>query len=233
MSSSVSASATAPATKRQKTNKIVHVSDFHMTDYMFHSLIKNSKCNLVPLSFVSDQKITVLVQLSGGGRIPASFGIEDKEMDGRRKVNLSFQVDDLTEHEHLARLRTELIDMVGPVWNTWFPGQTTPSNEVMESFCGKLVGDRKKKTGGSEGTWAGLGKATIEPPDCDTNRCKIVYSETGDKLAFADVPGMTWSKIVLEFRHVYVQATRKYGITKNLRYMSCAPDEDHCDIEPL
>lgn len=223
----------ATASKRQKTNKIVHVSDFHMTDCTLHTLVKSNKCNLVPLTFASDRKSPVLVQLSGGGRIPGSFGIDDKEMDGRRKVNLSFQIDDETEHEHLTRLRTEFIGMVGPVWDSWFPGQTTPSAEVLESFCTKLVGDRKKKSGGGEGTWAGLGKAAIEPADCETNRCKIVHAETGDKIAFADVPGMTWSKIVLEFKYVYVQATRKYGITKKLRYMSCTPDEDDCDIEPL
>ena len=223
-----------PAMKKQKVSKsiITLVDNFHMIDCKLQSLVKSSKCNLAPLVNAKDEHGPVLVQLNGGGVIPLSFGIEDKEQDGRRKVQIALQIDSISDHDHLERLRTELGEMVADQWKTWFPDTTSPSKEVLMNFCNNFVSPRKKKKTG-DGTWSGVSKATIDPEECNTGRCKIVDKDTGDIIPFHMLPGMTWHKVVFEFRYVFVQATKSYGVTKKLRYILCAAKEDDGEIEPL
>jgi hypothetical protein len=170
--------------------------------------------------------------LNGGGLIPQAFGIEDKEQDGRRKVQLALQIDSLSDHEHLERLRTELGEMVATQWCTWFPDTVVPSHEVLVSFCNNFVSPRKKKKTG-DGMWSGVAKAAIDPEDCVSRRCKIVDKDTGDIVPFHALPGMTWHKVVFELRYVFIQATKSYGVTKKLRYILCSSEEDEGEIEPL
>jgi hypothetical protein len=225
-----------PATKKQKVappkKRVVMVNDLHMCDTHLQPLVKSSKCLLVPLVYASDKKSPVLVQLSGGGSIPLSFGIDDTDIEGRRKVRVAFQVDDKSDHEHLDRLRTELSDIVVTTWPTWYPDTKPPSKEVLQTLCNTFVSARKKKTN-SEDTWAGVSKAVIEPDECLNGRCKIVDKETGATVPFDCLPGMKWHKIILEFRYIYIQATKSYGITRKLRYMSCSAVDDDGDLEPI
>jgi hypothetical protein len=228
--------ATERASKMQKvtsTCRIRMLSDFHLQDCRMEPIVKSSKCNLIPLGYTNGEKITpVLVQLGGGGLIPRSFGIEDKEIDGRRKVQLACQIDSIEDHEHLDRLRTELGEVAVTKWAGWFPAHPVPSREVLMNFGGNFVSARKKRSN-SESMWSGVCKSTIEPEECLSGRCKIVDSVTGDCIPFASLPGMSWDKMILEFRYVFIQATKSYGISKKLRYLSCTPAEDDDEIEPL
>jgi hypothetical protein len=223
-----------PAMKKQKVSKstITLVDNFHMRDCQLQSLGKSSKCNLATLTKAGDEHSPVLVQLNGGGVIPLSFGIDDKEQDGRRKVQIALQIDSISDHEHLERLRGELGEMVAEQWKKWFPDTTPPSKDVLMNFCNNFVSPRKKKKTG-DGTWSGVSKATIDPEECNTGRCKIVDKDTGDIIPFHLLPGMTWHKVVFEFRYVFVQATKSYGVTKKLRYILCTAKEDDGEIEPL
>jgi hypothetical protein len=223
-----------PASKKQKISKslITLLDKFNMTDCQLQPLIKSSKCNLAPLMLAREEQGPVLVQLNGGGVIPLSFGIEDKEQDGRRKVQVALQIDCLSDHKHLERLRDELGMMVVAQWKTWFPDTTPPSNEVLLNFCNNFVSPRKKKKTG-DGSWSGIAKAAIEPDDCANGRCKIVDKDTGDIVPFHMLPGMSWHKVVFEFRYVFVQATKSYGVTKKIRYILCSSKEDEGEIEPL
>ena len=220
-----------PSRKKQKTMTVVLLESFHLTETMFQPLLKTPKCNLVPLSLRADsnKKCPVLVQLSGGGTIPPSFGIEDKEHDGRRKVVVSLQVDSTEDHEHLDRLRTELGRLVVQYWNVWFPDTSPPSGEVLMNCCHNFVSPRKKKKN-SEDTWAGVTKASIDP---EAGKCKIVDRDTQAAVAFADLPGMVWHKAIFEMKWVFIQATKSYGITKKLVYLQCSSSEEEGDIEPL
>ena len=203
-----------------------------MSDAKFQPIVKSTKCNLVPLSSDQAAQSPVLVQLSGGGVIPLSFGIEDKETDGRRKVQVALQVDSLSDHGHLERLRGELGSVVAGKWSEWFPDTKKPSDEVILNFCNNFVSDRKKKKN-SEDTWSGVVKAAIDPNECASGRCKIVDQDTGDTVSFEELPGMKWHKAILEFRYVYIQATKSYGVTKKLRYLSCSRAEQDGEIIPL
>jgi hypothetical protein len=208
------------------------VDAVHMSDTHLQPLVKSSKCLLVPLVYAFDSKSPVLIQVLGGGRIPLSFGIDDTDVEGRRKVRVAFQVDDKTDHEHLDRLRSELSDVVVEKWATWYPDAKPPSKEVLETLCNKFVSDRKKKTNGDD-TWSGVSKAVIDPEECLNGKCKIVDSDTGAMVPFDVLPGMTWHKIILEFRYIYIQATKSYGITRKLRYLSCSAADEDGDIDPL
>ena len=222
-----------PLNKKQKvTPKLVKLlENFHIEDCDFQPFVSSSKCNLVPLVY-SETKGPVLVQLNGGGKIPVSFGIDDKEIDGKRKVQVAFQIDSLLDHENLDRLRTELGESAVKNWSVWFPDNPVPSREILMNFCGNFVSPRKKKKTGDSGMWSGVAKASIDPDECTNNKCKIV-DDSGNYVTFSDLPGMTWNKIILEFRWIYIQATKSYGITKRLKYMLCTPIEDEGEIEPL
>lgn len=232
--SSVSA-ATEPAVKKQKLapkKQVRMVHDVHMSDTYLKPQVKSSKCLLVPLAYAFDKKSPVLVQLSGGGKIPLSFGIDDTEVEGRRKVRVALQIEDQSDHDHLVRLRTELSNIVIQTWPSWYPDTSHPSAEVLQTLCNTFVSARKKKTN-SEETWSGVSKACIEPDECLNGKCKIVDKESGVSVPFDMLPGMTWHKAILEFRHIYVQATKSYGVTRKLRYLSCSAAEDDGDIDPL
>lgn len=222
----------APAKKR-KTVKILALEDFHLGDVHLQPLIKSSKCSLVPLVETQDKKSSVLVQLSGGGKIPVSFGIDDKEIEGRRKVQIAIQIDSDSDHAHLQRLRTELIAVASTHWPSWYPETKVPSDEVLETLCATFVSARKPKKNDSTDCWSGVSKAVLDPEDCKTGRCKIVDRETNESLPFESVPGMLWHKAIFELRYVYIQATRSYGITKKLRYLSCSEADDFGDIVPI
>jgi hypothetical protein len=209
------------------------VEDFHLTDCKLQSFTKSAKCSLVPLVLACDDTSPVLVQLNGGGLIPVSFGLEDKEIDGRRKVQVAFQIDSLDDHKHLDRLRTELGELVVANWGVWFPQNAVPSKEVLMNFCGNFVSARKKKNNSEDQMWSGVSKATIDPDDCTSGKCTIVDHSSGERVPFAELPGKTWNKVVLELRYVFIQATKSYGITKKLRYMSCTSVDDDFEIVPL
>jgi hypothetical protein len=223
-----------PCTKKRKVtqNLITLVDTFHIQSCQLQPLVKSAKCNLVPLVSKKDQR-PVLVQLNGGGVIPRSFGVEVKDVDGgQSKVVLAVQVDSMSDHQHLERLRTELSEEVAIQWKTWFPDVTTPSKEVLMNFCNNFVSPRKKKTSG-EGTWSGVTKASIDLEDIRKGRCKVVDKETGEIIPYDRLPGMNWHKVVFELRYVFIQATKSYGITKKLRYILCSCDEDEAELEPL
>ena len=216
------------ATKKQKHRRVLLIEDLHMKDVYTKAIIKNTNCNIVPLTCGFDKKSPVLVQLSGGGVIPLSFGIDDKEMDGRRKVLLSLQIDSESDHDHLVRLRTELIESCSSNWSTWYPDKEPPS----ESLCSTLVSVRKKKQNNVD-LWPGLFKAVIEPKDCTTGACKIVDRESGEPVSFSNLPGMSWHKAIFEFKYIYIQKTQSYGITKKLRYLSCSEGEECGEAVPI
>jgi hypothetical protein len=224
------------ATKKQKVatkKRIMLLADFHLSDCILQPFVKSAKCNLVPLVYSNEDKNSpVLVQLNGGGVIPLSFGIEDKEVDGRRKVQIAYQIDSLEDHEHLDRLRTELGELAVANWSIWFPDNTAQSKEVLMNFCGNFVSNRKKMKN-SDAKWSGVCKSSLDPDEYASGKCKIVDSATGESIPFTSLPGMHWNKIIIELRYVFIQATKSYGITKKLRYMACTPVDDDDDIEPL
>lgn len=220
---------------KRPTKKLSLVEDLSMKDVFLQPIVKNTKCNLVPLSFENNKasyKSPVLVQLNGGGLIPLSFGIEEKDNDGRTKVQLAFQVDSLDDHKHLDRLKNELSELVADNWSNWYPDTKVPSREVLLNFCNSFVSERKQKKN-SEDTWAGVSKASIEPEECVNGKCKIVDHDTGDTVPYENLPGMKWHKIILELKYIYIQATKSYGITKKLRYIVCSSEDDDSDIVPL
>jgi hypothetical protein len=101
----------------------------------------------------------------------------------------------------------------------------TPSAEVLKSNCNSLVSPRKpKKTG--DGEWSGVSKAALDPTECLSGKCKIVDSETNQPIPYAELAGMTWHKIIIELKYIYIQATKSYGITKKIRYISCSGGEE-------
>ena len=222
-----------PATKKQKTshkNRVVLVDDFHLEDTHLKPIVKNTKCNIVPLTTDGSP---VLVQLSGGGIIPLSFGIDEKDLGGRRKVTVALQIDSDTDHEALDRLRTQLIGVAASTWKHWYPeGAAVPSIDMLTTLCHGLVSERKKKQTGDD-CWSGISKAGIEPADCSTGVCKIVHRDTATSIPFEDLPGMSWHKAIFELRYIYIQAKQTFGITKKLRYLSCSENEERGEVVPI
>lgn len=221
--------------KKQKIapkKRVVLVDDFHLMGTNLQQMVRNTKCNLVPLTCSVDQKSAVLIQLSGGGKIPLSFGIDDKDLDGRRKVSIALQIDSDSDHDQLTRLRQELVTVAIKNWPSWYPDTSTPSDEILTTLCASFVSIRKKKKN-SEDLWPGIAKAVIEPDECDNGRCMIVDRDTNECIPFCNVPGMKWHKAILELRYIYIQATRSYGITKKLRYLSCSEGDEYGELVPI
>jgi hypothetical protein len=224
-----------PNMKKRKTvptKPVVHIDDFDMGDVFLQPIIKNAKCTLVPLTSAVDKKSVVLVQLSGGGKIPLSFGIDDKDIDGRRKVSIALQIDSDSDHVQLERLRMDLVEVARTNWSIWYPDAKVLSDELIETLCASFVSIRKKKKN-SEDRWPGISKAAIEPNDCISGRCKIVDRDTNESIPFCNVPGMMWHKAIIELRYIYIQSTRSYGIARKLRYLSCSECDEGGEVVPI
>jgi len=208
----------------------------HPIDFSFDGmstcgeLTKNKMVALVPLQMVGGKPI--LVQLSKGGRISPSFGVEEhKERPGR--WNITANVDCLEEHGALEHMQASFTTMCCEKWGKWFPDQKAPSEELLRSMCNNFVTPRKKKKD-SDGHWAGTFKAAVDTVDIECARCKIVDKDTGDVLKDVEVVrGMNWSRIIFEVKFIYIQSTKSYGISKKLRYLEVCPLPGDDLIVPL
>jgi len=81
--------------KRRKLNsKIIMVDSFNLTDVKFQPVIKRDKISIVPM----EEK--VLIQLSGGGMIPRTFGVEEKG----EKIDVKLQISSQDDEKFLNRI---------------------------------------------------------------------------------------------------------------------------------
>lgn len=224
--------ATAPpakSTKRRRIATILRIGDVDLArDAKFGEYTKSKMCGIVPLSTINDKPL--LVQLSGGGRIPKAFGVQKREQ-GDKHV-LAFSVEDKDDHSALERLRTDLSECAVDRWSDWVQGTRPPSDEMIRGSCNALVSDPRPKRDG-QGEWSGLSKATIDPVLVETQACRIIDGNTGEELSMEHLPGMEWSRMILELKHVYVQSTKSYGMTRVLRYIECTGGDDLDEIVPL
>jgi hypothetical protein len=217
----------------KKSKRIQMICDFNVngSDVAFHALVKSAKCNLVPMKLCDEKESPILVQMSGGGKIPAAFGIQEKE-DDSNKVNVTLQVASRDDHKQLERLHGEVVAVMCKNWAKWNSGSKQPSKEVIQEFCYHLVQPRKPKKNSPDEFWDGTTKSSFTKTDLVAGKCRIVDSDSGEPVDIKDVPGRKWHKAIFEFRHVYILGTKSFGITKTLRYLSTS-DEDSGDIIPL
>ena len=215
--------------KRRRAAHIVKLVDLQLKNSaIFGTYSKSKMCGLVPIS--AEDSRPLLVQLSGGGTIPRAFGLEKREQGER--YSLSFSVDNRAEQQALEKLRQDLGSCIIDKWSQWFPDSKTVSEELLRDYCNVFVTVPKAKRDGG-GEWPGISKATIDAAMVETRACKIIDPSTGDYIPKEDLPGMSWVRMILEFKYVYIQATKAYGITRILRYIECSGGSDLDDIVPL
>jgi hypothetical protein len=232
-----SCSAEAPATSRKKRSRAtIHhlVSDgqpvFSLSKHTQDGApIKSKMATIVPITYPGSRP--VLIQLSGGGRIP-SFGVDQNE-DKPSKFNIVFNVESEEEFESMQNMRNELIQLAMSKWSSWFPDQKKPSDELIKEQCNPLVSKRTPKQNSPNEFWPGTLKTVVEMSDIQTEKCRFRDRDTGDKLELADLAGMNWHKAVVELRSVYVLSNRSYGISKRLRYLECSEGPLAEEIIPL
>lgn len=223
--------------KRKKTINVRAIDDIRLAEHVItKDIIKSTKCNIVPLACATNNRNAVLVQLSGGGKIPLSFGIKDEDENGKKKIECVFGIGSKSDHEHLDRIRRELCDIAIKNWPTWYP-ETDPdvaplSDEVIRSFCNNITSIGRKKNN-SEERWPGLSKGKILPSYLENGKCKIVDHETGEPVHYSALPGRVWNKIILELSHIYIQGTKKYGLTSKIRYLSSSAEYDGMEEEEI
>ena len=219
----------AKQAKRRRTAAIVKLVDLRLCDHaIFGTYSKSKMCGLVPIT--STDLRPLLVQLSGGGTIPRAFGLEKREQGDR--YSLSFSVDNPAEQHALEMLRCDLGTCIVEKWSQWFPDNKAVSEALLRDYCNVFITVPKTKREGN-GVWPGVSKATIDGAMVESCACKIVDQSTGECIAKEELPGMSWVRMILEFKYVYIQATKAYGITRMLRYIECAGGAELDDIVPL
>ena len=214
------------AKKRKITNQVCMVTDFMMSSVKFGDLISTKgKCDIIPITTGSGSG-TVLVQLSGGGMIPKTFGVEEMD-DDPSKVSINLQVSSENEYNQMVRIRSELIDSMSENWSKWHNGSKNPSKEVIDNFCNHVVQPKKLKKNSTDQYWDGLVKSKLG------TKCRIIDMETNEPVQLTDLPGRKWHKAVFEFKQVYILGTKSFGITKVLKYLLTSGTNSDDDFEPL
>jgi hypothetical protein len=215
-----------------KPKKICMMEDFDVRIMKFSPIVKSSKCNIVPMCHDDVKNSPILVQISGGGKIPP-FGIDVKEEDAN-KINITLQISSEDDFEHMKKVRDELITVMNKNWTKWHgTGTKKPSTEVIENFCNHFTQPRKPKRNSPTEFWDSLSKASLNKNDILGGRCRITDVETGEKVDATDLAGRNWHKAVFELKHIYILGTKSFGISKTLRYLSTSREEDNEELEPL
>lgn len=225
---------TEVTTKKQKISKktVQMLSDFDILTVKFLPIVKSSKCNLIPIRQPSNDS-TILVQISGGGKVPP-FGVKEKE-DNTNKVDITLQIASENDYAVMTKVREHLVTLMDKNWTSWHTTTKKPSIEVIETLCNHFVHPKKPKKNNPNDFWDGLSNTSFNRTDLSSGKCRIVDIDTGDTMVgIDDLPGRTWHKAVFELKHVYILGTKSFGITKSLRYLSTSKqDDDDNMIVPL
>ena len=217
--------------KKTCTNtKVVLLSDIDVSkDIAFQPIVKNTKCNIIPIRH-STTDSTILVQISGGGKIPP-FGVKDDE-NNPNKVSITLQIASDDDFNTMVKFRDNLINIMDTNWSNWHTSKK-PSIEVIETLCNHFVHPKKPKKNNPGAFWDGLSNAAVNKSDMSSGKCRIIDIDSGNPVTIDDLPGRTWHKAVFELKHVYVLGTKSFGVTKILRYLSTSKQEDDDIIVPL
>ena len=223
---------TSPLKKRRVDKQravIFKSSDSISAHIKFGSLSKNKMVSFIPVS-TTDGK-PVLIQISGGGTVPKMFGVEEAK-EQSNKLNITFNIANNDDHANLQSIRDEFATLCAKQWDIWFPSGKKPADDTLKSMCNNLVSEKKKKTN-MDGYWPGNMKTSINVTDITTAQCRIVDKDTSENIPLEELPGMKWTRAIVELRHVYIQSSKTYGITKRLRYLECFDDNIVEEIVPI
>jgi hypothetical protein len=215
-------------------NRLQMMNTFSMKQVLYQGIVKSTKCNVIPMKLNNTKQSSVLVQISGGGMIPKSFGVEETEDDAKKKkVSIKLQVSSDDDYNQMVRIRGETIDCMSDNWSTWNSTAKKPSHEVLENFCNHIVQPKKLKKNSSAEFWDGIINSKINATDLQDGKCRIVDVDTREPVSHLDIPGRKWSKAIFEFKQVYILGTKSFGVTKLLRYLSTSKVDDDEDFDPL
>lgn len=216
--------------KKKKTASILTLPTFTIDTIQFGQLTKHRMCNLVPINNVHTGK-PIYVQLSGGGDIPLSFGLEENK-ETPNKFNLNFSITNEQDVQEFGRIKQELSEYACGAWSTWFPSTNPPSKTIILNSCNPLCTEGKDKSNGS-GRWPGLMKATFDVSEIEQGSCKIREFETGTDIDFQSLAGMSWHRAIVELRYLYIQSSKSYGFAKRLRYLEVSEGYNSEDVLPI
>lgn len=222
-----------PQTKKARAQAtIVRVQDLDLTtDMECGSVNKANMCTLIPITNTS--KKALYFQLSGGGDIPIQFGLGEMP-DNPDKFKLTFNIASDEEYDSLDTIRSQLSTVAIQKWKSWFPSvKTCPSDVLLQDLCYRLVTEKKERNGNPGQFYPGLMKATFDINDIESKRCRIVHGDTKEQVSFRDLPGMRWSRAIIEMRHIFIQGSKSYGLTKRLRYIEVLDGHGEEEIVPL
>lgn len=234
--------ASLPRKRVKKTATIKKLLEFSFkAEARVGKLAKLKMCSIVPIHNVDEKP--VYIQLCGGGDIPQAFGIEESS-DNANKMTLTYSIGNVEEHRAFDTVAEDLSDIAITLWDTWSSSTKKMSSDTIKDYMNPLVSERKPKNQGTD-TWPGVSKASFELADIIAGgKCRIVDKDTG-ALKFAnqsleelrdsiqDLRGMTWHRIVVELKHVYIQGTKKYGITRKLRFAEVSENDRYEELVPL
>jgi len=185
---------------------------------------KLQMCQLITVAGKTGGRI--IFRLQGGGLIP-SFGAE--QINDTKTV-ITLAIDNDEEHVELQRLSEELKDIVCAHRARLFP-QCTLSDEILRTKCNPFVSARKEKNN-DKSMWPGLTKATLYTKQLEVKKCSITYTDTEEQIDPINLPGMRWTSAVLELSFMYIQSSKAYGITKQLRKLEC-DESNTVEIIPI
>lgn len=159
---------------------------------------KNYCARYLPIQSSPLDRSKVLLQFSGGGRVPLS-GINTNG----DTICLLCTIDSHNETQGLDKFNRAAVEMAIANKSWWWPGGID-NNQIKENFAPFF-----RKSGQDEmGKWPA--SMTMNVQFCD------ITDTTGQDLSYTHLPGRHWDRIVVQVTGFYFAGKRTWGVHKQL-----------------
>jgi hypothetical protein len=152
----------------------------------------------LPIQLSPLDKSKVLLQFSGGGRVPLS-GINTNG----DTTSLLYTIDSHNETQGLARFNRAAVEMAMANKSWWWP-EGINNDQIKENFASIFRERRQDERGNCPASM------TTHVQFCD------ITDTTGQDLSYTHLPGRHWDRIVVQVTGFYFAGKHTWGVNKQL-----------------
>lgn len=234
-STTTTVAAASTATKKSSSAGVTKLTSFNPVHDCLISPMAGTKVRVAKLSNKDGKPL--LLQIGSGktvlGQVHHSFGVKVNELSKNNELTVTFTIDDQDTLTRINKLQDHLADAGVSNRSTWFPSSSKSDAELRNSFV-KFMPQPKTKPDGT--FYPVTMRSTIDPRQMEEvggrRGCKVRRDGEYVDSAF-ELIGCPWQRIVIEFKSIYVQGSKSYGLAQRVRVLDVLAPADEQDVDAL